>query len=68
MDQSYPELSTAVSSHDQEFDAPGIKVLLRQKIRLMCGEQIDEANALAARIGSTTMRRNLLHFCPGPQR
>jgi len=51
LNQFYPEHTITVTSRDQEFVTPAIKASLRRKNRLMRAGRVEEASALAARIG-----------------
>ena len=51
MDRFYPESSITVSSRDPHYLTPAIKAKLRRRNRLHRAGRVDEANALAQRIG-----------------
>jgi len=57
LNQYYPERTTIVTSHDTEYITPEIKAKLRLKNRLMRAGRVEEAAALAERIGNDIARR-----------
>jgi len=50
-------------SRDPEFVTPAIKASLRRKNRLLRAGRIEEANALAARIGKEIVIRSKTRLC-----
>src|SRR5208282_4644712 len=60
LDKFYPERIITVTSTEPDYVTPAIKAQLRRKNRLMRAGRVDEANALATRIGATIKRRNLV--------
>ena len=54
----YPERTITLSSRNPDFVTPSIKAKLRRKNRLMRAGRIEEANALAQRIGKAIANRN----------
>jgi len=59
----YPERTITLTSRDPEFVTPAIKASLRRKNRLMRAGRIEEANALAARIGKEIATRCKTRLC-----
>ena len=57
LNQYYPERTTTVTSRDPEYVTPEIKAKLRRKNRLMRAGRVEEAAALAERIGKDIARR-----------
>ena len=51
LNQFYPQRSITLTTRDPQFITPEIKAKLRRKNRLMRSGRIEEASALAARIG-----------------
>ena len=51
LDQFYPECSTTVTSRDPDYVTPEVKALLRRKNRLMRLGRIEEASAIAKKVG-----------------
>ena len=58
LNRFYPERTVTVSSRDPEYITPGIKARLRRKNRLMRAGRVEEAGALATRIGKDIACRN----------
>ena len=58
LNRFYPARSITVSSRDPSYITPAIKAKLRRKNRLYRAGRIDEANALAQRIGKDITSRN----------
>jgi hypothetical protein len=58
LNQFYPERTTTVTSRDPQYVTPEIKAKLRRKNRLMRAGRIEEAGALAERIGRDLERRS----------
>ena len=58
LNRFYPERRITVTSSDPDFVTADIKALLRRKNRLMRAGRLEEASALAIRIGATIRRRN----------
>ena len=58
MNQFYPEKSVTITSADPEFVSPAVKSMLRKKNKLMRLGRIEEADALARRIGAAIIRFN----------
>ena len=56
LDRFYPERS--ITSRDPPYVTLNLQALLRRKNRLMRSGKIEEANAIAVRIGATVRRRN----------
>jgi len=48
----YPERTITITSRDPEYITPDIKAKLRRKNRLLRAGRIEEADALAERIGT----------------
>ena len=59
----YPERTISVTSRDPEYITAEIKSKLRRKNRLMRAGRIDEASALAERIGKDIVRHNKTRLC-----
>jgi len=59
----YPERTTTVTSRDPAFITPRIKSLLRRKNKLMRAGWVEQASALAKRIGKCITNRNKRRFC-----
>jgi len=58
LNQFYPLRTINVTSRDPDFVTPAIKAKLRQKNRLMRRGRVEEASALAQRIGKDIERHN----------
>jgi len=58
LNRFYPARTITVSSRDPPYITPAIKAKLRRKNRLYRAGRIDEANALAQRIGKDITNRN----------
>lgn len=58
LDHFYPERSITISSRDPCYITPAIKAKLRRRNRLRRAGRVDEANALAHRIGKDIANRN----------
>ena len=58
LNRFYPERSITVSSSDPYYLTPAIKAKLRRRNRLRRAGRVDEANALAQRIGKDIANRN----------
>lgn len=58
LNQFYPLRTITVTSRDPDFVTPAIKAKLRHKNRLMRRGRVDEAGALAQRIGKDIVRQN----------
>ena len=54
----YPEREVTVTSRDPDWITPSIKAKLRRKNRLMRSGRVEEASALATRIGKDITKRN----------
>jgi len=52
LERFYPEREVVMTSRDPEYITPAIKVMLRRKNKLMRAGRVEEAGALAKRIGS----------------
>ena len=63
LDQFYPIRSITVTSRDPDFVTPDIKAMLRRKNRLMRAGRVEEAGALAERIGKAVTRRSKKRLC-----
>ena len=67
LERFYPHRQITVTSRDPYYITAAIKAKLRRKNRLMRAGRIEEANALAQRIGKDIVRRNktrLSHISP----
>src|SRR2546425_4672956 len=62
LDQFYPEQTVTISSNDPSFVTPEIKFDLRKKNKLMRAGKVEEASALANRIGLEIIRNNVTVF------
>ena len=62
LNQFYPERTITFSSRDPEFITPEIKSKLRRKNRLMRAGRVEEAGALAVRIGKDMARHSKSHL------
>ena len=62
LNQFYPKRTKTLSSRDPEFITPEIKSKLRRKNRLMRAGRVEEAGALAVRIGKDIVRHNKPHL------
>ena len=58
LNRYYPEKTITVSSRDPAWMTAGLKAKLRKKNRLMRKSRVEEASALAKRIGKTIENRN----------
>ena len=58
LNQFYPEQAVTMTGKDPEYLSPSIKADLKKKNKLMRKEKIEEAGALAKRIGVEIARRN----------
>ena len=58
LERFYPERSVTIILSDPEFMTPEIKAALRNKNKLMHQGRVEEANALALKIGPLIMRHN----------
>jgi len=58
MDHHYPERTVTVTSADPHFITPEIKSTLRRKNRLMHAGKIEQANALASKVGTMITKAN----------
>jgi len=58
MNQFYPERTITVMSRDPDCLTPEIKSKLRRKNKLMRGNRVAEASAVAVQIGKDITRRN----------
>jgi len=58
MDEYYPVRTVTTTSREPAFVTPDIKHLLRRKSRLMHAGRIEEASAVAARIGIAIAKAN----------
>ena len=58
LDCFYPERSVIITSADPGFVTPAVKAMLRRKNRLMRRGRIEQAEALAHRIGRAIIRYN----------
>jgi len=56
LDRFYPKRTITVTSADPYFVTPAVKAMLRRKNRLMCAGRKEEADALAARVGTVITR------------
>ena len=67
LNKYYPECTITITSRDPEYITPDIKAKLRRKNRLMRAGRIEEADALAERIGADITKQNstrLRHINP----
>jgi len=58
LNKYYPERTITITSRDPEYITPDIKAKLRRKNRLMRSGHIEEADALAERIGTDITEQN----------
>ena len=58
LNKYYPERTITITSRDPEYIAPDIKAKLRRKNKLMTAGRIEEADALAERIGTDITKQN----------
>ena len=58
LDRFYPERTITVRSRDPDYVTPYIKAQLRKKNRLMRAGRVEEAGAIAERIGKDIVKRN----------
>jgi len=58
LEHFYPERSVTLTSSDPAYVTPDVKTMMRRKNRLMRAGRVDEAGALASRIGAAIIRRN----------
>jgi len=58
LNQYYPERTITLTSRDPDYVTPEIKAMLRRKNKLMRSGRVEEAGALAGRIGKEITRRN----------
>ena len=58
LNQYYPERTITLTSRDPDYITPEIKAMLRRKNKLMRSGRVEEAGALAERIGKEITRRN----------
>jgi len=58
LDIYYPERTVSLSSNDPPFITPAVKLMLRQKNRMMRASQINKADAIAVKIGAAIVRFN----------
>ena len=66
LNQFYPERTITLSSRDADFITPEIKAKLRKKNRLMRAGRVEEAGALAVRLGKDISKHEKGRFCkPG---
>ena len=67
LNKYYPERTITITSRDPEYITPDIKAKLRRKNKLMRAGRIEEADALAERIGTDITKQNstrLRHINP----
>lgn len=62
LDSYYPKRTITVTSSEPKFMTPALKAMLRRRNRLMRASRIDEASALARRIGQVIQYRNSIHL------
>ena len=62
MDSFFPERTIRLTSKDPDYISPATKADLRLKNRLMRQGKVEQANALAVRIGHNIARRNAKDF------
>src|SRR6218665_3133344 len=67
LDSIYPMRQTTMTSADPPFLTPETKSMLRKKNHLMRRGRVDEASALARRIGIKIERANKAHLRSIPQ-
>jgi len=58
LNKYYPERTITITSHDPEYITPDIKAKFRRKNKLMRAGRIEEADALAERIGTDITKQN----------
>jgi len=58
LNRFYPQRTITTTSRDPDYITPGIKAKLRRKNRLMRAGRVEEATALAERIGKDMARRS----------
>ena len=58
LDEHYPLRAVTVTTREPEFVTPEIKHLLRRKNRLMRSNRVEEASAVAERIGKAIVKAN----------
>jgi hypothetical protein len=58
LNKFYPQRCVTITSSDPEFVTPELKTALRRKNDLMRSGRVEEANALAAKIGTIITRHN----------
>jgi hypothetical protein len=63
LNKFYPEKTITTTTRDPAYVTPGIKAKLRKKNKLMRAGRVEEAGALAVRIGKDIMRRNKTQLC-----
>jgi len=57
LDLFYPERTIMMTTCDPDFVTPQIKALLRRKNRLVCAGRVEEAGAMAKKVGDIIKRR-----------
>jgi Reverse transcriptase (RNA-dependent DNA polymerase) len=62
LNEYYPERLVSITSNEPYYMTPDIKAKLRQKNKLMRAGRVEEANVLAARIGTDIVRCNTAQF------
>ena len=63
LDQFYPERTVTMTTRDPDFITPEIKYKLRRKNRLMRAGRVEEAGALAVRIGKDMTQHGKTRLC-----
>ena len=63
LDQFYPERTVTMTTRDPDFITPEIKYKLRRKNRLMRAGRVEEAGALAMRIGKDMTQHGKTRLC-----
>jgi hypothetical protein len=58
LNKFYPEKTVTMTSNDPEYLTPAIKASLRRKNKLMRAGRVEEAGALAKRIGADIIKKN----------
>ena len=62
LDKIYPMKQISITSNDPSFMTPEIKAMLRRKNKLMRMGRVEEAGALAARVGMSIVKVNSAQF------
>jgi len=62
LDRFYPITKVSLTSNDLPYVTADIKYMLRRKNKLMRSGRVEEAGAIAARIGSAIIRHTTAEF------